>query len=263
MEDLRQTFEQAEQAYNQGDYNKAISLFEKTLEIKSDFAPSYYYLGLTHKAIGTNLREVSWLFKKAVEIKPDYVYALDNLGKIYYQLGEFQKAIEVLEKAVEVEPKQFSAHLTLGWTYLLGVSQPADAISHFEKVLEEKQVPYAYFGLGMAYFMDNQRFRVLEMITALRQLNEEDFAVQLEEMVRQGHYIPPKEGAGVALLASPQQDHIVVIENNVEEVNEEEERYKEMKVRLSEPLLEKPDQSISQRTDISGADRIRAMRRSE
>ncbi|KKS44747.1 MAG: TPR Domain containing protein [candidate division CPR1 bacterium GW2011_GWA2_42_17] len=190
-EKLKELFEQATGAFSQGDYGQAIKLYEQTLEIHPDFAPSYNFLGLSHKAVGTDLTDVAWLFKTAIDIDPNYAQAYDNLGKTYYSLGDFNKAEEHCLKAIELDPGLVTAKLALGWIYLLGKSQPGDAIHYFSEVVESReQLPFAYFGLGLAYFMEQQHFRVLEMITTLRKIEREDLASQLEELVRSNRFGP-------------------------------------------------------------------------
>ena len=53
------------------------------------------------------------LFKKAIQIKPDFVEAHYNLGIILYELGEYQQAVNSYENAIKIQPN----HLTLTSIY--------------------------------------------------------------------------------------------------------------------------------------------------
>ena len=185
---IKQLFDQANVAYNDGDYDKSIGLYEKAIEAAPNFAPGYNYLGLAHKARGTDLKEVLWLFKTATELDPNYANAYENLAKVSYNLGEFDQAQEYGLKAVSLDPKSVTAQLALGWIYLVGQSSPNKAIKYF-KFAANQEVPLAYYGLGLAYFMDHQRLLVLESITKLRSLNREDLALELENIIRRGDYV--------------------------------------------------------------------------
>jgi hypothetical protein len=51
-------------------------------------------------------------------------------------------------------------------------------------------MPHAYFGLGLAYFMNHESPLVLEMITKLKDIGQEKLASQLENVIRGHKYIP-------------------------------------------------------------------------
>ena len=84
----------------------------------------------------------SW--EGVLKLDPDNPAALSNLGKVQYQLGEFENARESLEKATKLKPELVDSWLTLGQVYLelkapmmavsattRGVAEnPADARSH-------------------------------------------------------------------------------------------------------------------------------------
>jgi tetratricopeptide (TPR) repeat protein len=41
------------------------------------------------------------MYKKAIEVNPQYSYAYNNLGNIYKNSGEYEEAIKCYENAVE------------------------------------------------------------------------------------------------------------------------------------------------------------------
>ncbi len=256
---LKKIFEAATKALQEGKYERAIDLYEKTLEIYPGFAPSYYYLGLAHQAIGTELKEITWLFKKATELNPDYAQAYDSLSRSYYGMGMFEEAEAAGLEAVRIDPDLITAHLALGWIYILGTSQPRNAIYHFKKVLEKKAISYAYFGLGIAYIRDHQKFRALEMITLLRQKGEEGSARQLENLVHSGGDITPPQ---LAPLVRPQRAKGIIVKETPSFLSSSFGGGN-MKVRLKEKIetIKQNPQGFSTQKPRSGADRIRALQR--
>ncbi len=48
-------------------------------------------------------------YNKAIEINPQYAYAYNNRGWVYYNLKEYDKAIKDYNKALEIDPKVPSA----------------------------------------------------------------------------------------------------------------------------------------------------------
>lgn len=191
---VKQKFEEATKAYSQGRFQDAVNLYEEVIQLYPKLPQAYFFMGMAHRSLGTSLSEITWLFEKAIELDPEYAKAHENLGKIYYELGRFDEAEEQCLKTLQIEPQNISATLSLGWVYLLGQSDPARAIPYFEEAIRVHKPPYAYFGLGMAYFMLNERGKVLEMITWLRQNDQEQLAEQLENMIRDHIASPPQPG---------------------------------------------------------------------
>jgi tetratricopeptide (TPR) repeat protein len=199
----KELFDEGKILYEEGDYPKAIEYYEKAIKIDPNFAEAYNQLGLTYQANQAKPSEIAWYFKTATEINPSYAEAYENLGKAYYGMGDFDHAEEYCKKALEINPQLGSAQFSLAWIYLLGKAQPAEAIYHFKKVLERKKIPHAYYGLGIAYFMNEERAMVLDTITTLRGMGEDKLAVQLEDIIRGHYYIANDTGPLVDI--EPQQ----------------------------------------------------------
>lgn len=177
---LREYFEEGTKAYHEGRYAQAIEYYEKVVEIDPDFAPVYNVLGLTHREMNARLSDIMWFFKEAVAIDPKYAPAHNNMCKMYYQLGDYDKAEGSCLKAVSSDPSLGQAQLTLAWIYLVGKSQPGQAVHYFNQVLKKVQKPRIYFGLGVAHSLKGDHAQVLDIITILRGLNEDEMAAQLE-----------------------------------------------------------------------------------
>ena len=52
--------------------------------------------------------------RKAIEIKPDFPEAYNNLGTLFKQKGELDRALESCEKAIEIKPGFAEAYNNLG-----------------------------------------------------------------------------------------------------------------------------------------------------
>lgn len=181
---LEELFTKGQEAYQNRDYRKALQYFEKAVELDPNFAPVYNALGLCHYDLKDKLSDVAWFFKVAVDIDPRYSEAYNNLCKVYYDYGEYNEAEKSCLKALEISPSLGSAQLSLAWVYLLGKSQPNDAINYFSQVLEKVKAPMVYYGLGMAYSKKGDNARVLDIVTILKGMNESELADQLERMIR-------------------------------------------------------------------------------
>ena len=204
---IKKLFEQGVDHYTKKQYPQAIKKFEKILEIYPEFAPAYNYLGMVHQDKGgTSSDELLFLFKSAVKIDPNYAQAHENLSKTYYGLSEFDLAIEHGEKAVKLKPNLLSARLSLAWIYILGVQNPESAVGHFKYVLSKHDVPYARFGLGLAYFLNHQRPETMDVITQLKSGKHDKFAESLESMLRTGYFDPSQNSFVAPLMAPPKRE---------------------------------------------------------
>ncbi|MBF0484429.1 MAG: tetratricopeptide repeat protein [Candidatus Omnitrophica bacterium] len=256
---LRQKFEEAFQAYTQNNLGKARTMFEEVTKNAPDFAPGYNYLGLVLKEQGDNVLAVQ-MFERAMYKDPKYFESYENLGKYYYSIGQFDKAIEYCKKAIEINPAAVNSKLTLGWVYLLGKEDPWTAIDYLKAVVDETNAKYALFGLGMAYYMSNQSFRTLEMITKLKSMGDDQFASELEAMIRKGPY-NKNSGSSTAIAGAVDQS----ANDKKQPATKDASRgsAKSYKVRLRAPYEIKSktvEQEVVNPTDSSnGDDRIKAL----
>lgn|GEM_PF-985455 len=204
QESLRPLYEKGITAFRDGNYDQAIESLEEVIKQNPNFAPGYNALGLAYRMTGASFKEVAWYFKAAVDIDPTNVEALDNLGKAYYGMGEYERAEDYCQKALAINPEHTSAQFSLAWIYLLGKVRPHEAAYYFKRIITKTKNPSAYFGLGVASFMLDDKSTSLEMITLLRGADQEQLAEQLENIVRDYYYVSEGENKGMlAKVAAP------------------------------------------------------------
>lgn len=97
-------------------------------------------------------------YEQALEIEPENVDMLSNLGVAYYNLGQLDKAIDQYSKAIEIAPDDADIHSNLAAAYVQK-HQTSGASDQLERALEEYQTAVelkpslaeAFFGLGVVY----------------------------------------------------------------------------------------------------------------
>jgi tetratricopeptide (TPR) repeat protein len=105
---------------NMGEYSKALSFYERSLEIKKialppnhpDLATSYNNIGLVYYNMGEYSKALSYL-EKAQQIlqkslpptHPDLATSYNNIGLVYDYMGEYSKALSYFEKAQQILQK--------------------------------------------------------------------------------------------------------------------------------------------------------------
>jgi len=183
-QDFRSLFQKGVEDYSRGNYPEAIKNLQAAIEINQNFAQAYNYLGMSHIQNNSPLEETVWCFQQAADIDPKFAEAHSNMCRAYYQNEKHDEAEAACLKALEIDPNHLSAKMSLAWVYLLGKPQPESAVKYFSEVLEKAKYPTIYFGLGMACSQSGDHARVLEIVTALRGMKQDELAQQLESTIR-------------------------------------------------------------------------------
>lgn len=81
---------------NQGDYDRAIAAYKKTLSIAPAYPPSYNNLAIAYARLG-RLDEAVEMFKAAIRLTPGNISFHRNLALAYEQQGKKSEAAGVME----------------------------------------------------------------------------------------------------------------------------------------------------------------------
>lgn len=126
-------------AYMQiGDFENALKSCEKAVSIDEKFPLSFNNLGLINFNIynlSTNpqaLQKSFLNYKKAVELDPNNSVAYNGLGLVYMYEKIFDKAIQSLETALQLQPDLDSAVYNLGMAHLKN-GDKTQAFSYFSR----------------------------------------------------------------------------------------------------------------------------------
>lgn len=87
-----------------GQWNKAEKSFEKALELSQNHYLVLNYLGYSWLKQGKYVEQAFGMIGDAYVQAPNDGHILDSLGWAFYRLGMYDKAVEYLEKAAELEP---------------------------------------------------------------------------------------------------------------------------------------------------------------
>jgi tetratricopeptide (TPR) repeat protein len=118
-----------------GDFDNAVVIFKKLLEIDPKSAIVLNYLGYMYADKGINLEEAKDLIAKALEAEPDNAFYIDSMGWVFYKIGQFEEARQSLEKAVSLLPGDATLRDHLGDIYL-SLNFKQQAVEQWQKALE-------------------------------------------------------------------------------------------------------------------------------
>jgi tetratricopeptide (TPR) repeat protein len=119
--------------YYRRELSGAEAQFKKAIDIRPDFYEAYNNLGLAISDQGRREEAVA-AFKKAMELSPEAPEAYNNLGCLYKGKKDYQQAVEYFNQAIARQADYSLAYLNLGTAY--EEMEKFDlAIKSWEKVL--------------------------------------------------------------------------------------------------------------------------------
>jgi len=129
-----EVLQDAYQAQMEGDYERAVELYQSSLELHPT-AEAHTFLGWTYHFQGKLLDAIAEC-KRAIELDPDFGNPYNDIGAYMIELGQFDEAIPWLQQAVDArryEPRHFP-HYNLGRAYL-GKEMYGQAMRCFQEAL--------------------------------------------------------------------------------------------------------------------------------
>jgi len=130
-----------------GNLAEAEKLYRQVLEISPFHNDSYNLLGVIALQVGRFDVAVD-LISKALTIEPNIALYHSNLGNAWKGLGRFDAALDCYRRALVLQPLYPEAHVNMG-VALLDKRQLDEAASAFRKAIELKpDIPEAHNNLG-------------------------------------------------------------------------------------------------------------------
>ncbi|MBN1233627.1 MAG: tetratricopeptide repeat protein [Candidatus Coatesbacteria bacterium] len=119
--------------YHQKAFIAAISEFEKALELDPEVVEVLNNIGLAYIEIG-QMNKAEEAFKKLLEKRPNLAETYNNLGWLYYSLEDFDKAVDMYSKSLAINPSFVQAMLNLASVYETQ-KKLKEAINTWEKLM--------------------------------------------------------------------------------------------------------------------------------
>ncbi|MEO6391377.1 MAG: tetratricopeptide repeat protein [Pyrinomonadaceae bacterium] len=122
---------------------------ERAIEV--DPTPiAYTLLGVALAELGQK-QPARWSYQQALALDPDYEEALYNLA-VTYLPDDPTKAIELLAKAIEIDPEYAIAHRELGRSFL-ECQEPEQALEHLREAISlDPEDSWSHVYLGNAFW---------------------------------------------------------------------------------------------------------------
>jgi tetratricopeptide (TPR) repeat protein len=132
-----------------GRNDEAVKNWNACLLLTSEPAPVYETLGSDALRRGDNRRAVE-LLRKALELDPNLPDATTYLGEALLNLGRFDEAVPVLQRAVGAAPRAADAYCRLAQAYLSLEAYARAKETYLAALREDPAFHNAYYGLAAA-----------------------------------------------------------------------------------------------------------------
>jgi serine/threonine-protein kinase len=121
--------------YEKGRYEEASEHWRRVTELTPDNARGFTNLGAALHLSG-RIDEARQAYQTAIEIEP-VPTALANLGKMYYDAGEYRRALDLFQRAVAADPHSYKRRQNLAAAYdVLGDPRASEAYLGAAKAAE-------------------------------------------------------------------------------------------------------------------------------
>jgi tetratricopeptide (TPR) repeat protein len=141
-----------------GNYNGAISNYDKALAIEKDYR-IYYQKGVAQKK-ANDLNGSKASLEECIKIKNDFEPGYNALGGVFFSMGDFNQAIKNFEKVLTLTnnasvTKKVKKNLSLAYTKLgneeISKGNAPKAVEFLTKAVENDNYDAAYLSLAKLY----------------------------------------------------------------------------------------------------------------
>ena len=143
----------------------AISVFDTDIYCSSDIAEArdLYNQGLDAENAG-DFEAALTLYGKAIDLDPEYCDAMDNLALNLKRLGRVEESIAWYERSLEVLPTNDAAQLGLANAYYY-LNRYDEARVEFQKMIDlYPQNPEGYYGIGSVEYSTGNFQKAIELL---------------------------------------------------------------------------------------------------
>jgi tetratricopeptide (TPR) repeat protein len=127
-------YQQAESLMANGEYAEAIPLLREIVAVNPDMANASVNLAIAYRKNDQPEKAFETIMA-VVEKHPDHAVALNQLGIIQRQRGNFAAALAAYDRATTLDIDYALAHRNLGILYDIYLQIPDRALAHYEKYL--------------------------------------------------------------------------------------------------------------------------------
>lgn len=150
-------------------FEKARKSAERAIKIDPKLAAGHYALATILASHDWDWKEAKAEFQKALLFEPANIGAINGMANLSLTLGQFDEAIELYNKAIDLDPLRTVVKINLGMT-LMHANRIDDAVVPIKSLLDmNSKFPTAHYRLGLCYLLQGNE------LDAIAEINKEAF----------------------------------------------------------------------------------------
>jgi tetratricopeptide (TPR) repeat protein len=166
-------------ARENGFYELAIGYYQQAIDIKPNYAYAYNNMGVAHDDF-KNYDEAIRCYQKAIDLDPNYAKAYYNMGISYAHLENYNEAIRCYQKAIDLDPNH-AAYNNMGISYA-NLKNYNEAIRCYQKAVDLfPNWAVAHYNMGISYANLKQTAKFLKHFKKAARLGHKGAQVLLRE----------------------------------------------------------------------------------
>lgn len=166
--------------YVSNEFNLAIQMLEKSLQLDPNYAPAWAHLGRAQTARAAFdfggeefYRKAQTDYEKALSLNPDLIESRIFMANMFTDTGRVESAVPLLRTALETNPNHPEAHWELGYAYRFG-GMLKESISECERARQLDPEVKLNSSAFNSYFYDGQYEK---FVTSLPTRNPSTFII--------------------------------------------------------------------------------------
>ena len=159
-------------------YPQAKAAINRALEINDQVGEAYASLGWIRMLADWDWKGAEEAFRKAVSLNPGYATAYHWYGYLYMLMGDMDKSIPIIKKALDLDPLSPVINRVMGDVYYHS-HKYNEAIPPLQKTLElESCMPFAHMQLSLCYLQKSMYDEAIEEFEKEKQCREDPSGVE-------------------------------------------------------------------------------------
>lgn len=185
---IDQWLKELEEAESKKDWDKVIQVGKQILKLDADHliafrktADAFTNRGLSYYNLQQYQRAIQD-YDRTIQLDPNDAMAFNNRGSSYYYLKQYQRAIQDYDQAIQLDPNFAMAYTGRGSCYHY-LKQYQRAIQDYDRTIQlDPNFAMAYFNRGLAYFALGNKSAAKRDFQIAANLGYEDAAKELEKL---------------------------------------------------------------------------------
>ncbi len=156
----------------EGNMKRATEAFEKAIAINPNYPSTYHWYARAVHLHEQDFEKEYLIHQKAMELNPLSPVLITNLGMIYQNLGQYEKAKETFRNCINIEPEYFSTWRHLANNYSFQSKLDSAALVIQEGITNTKNNNYLKLYLSNAFLLMDMGEELNTFLNSFDQTNQ-------------------------------------------------------------------------------------------